>query len=345
MPSIDNSAIIASAGSGKTTGIVNAALAMNGKQVLITTYTLENLHNIETCFIRIHGCIPVNIKIQSWFSFLLQDGARPYQNMKGMDIPIESVNFIAVRNRFLKKENLNYYFDKGNNIYRDVFSDYVCETNKASGGKVITRLQDIYDVIYIDEVQDLSGYDLDFVELLLRSEIEVHTVGDPRQSTYFTSRSTRNAKYKGIHIVDWLRELEKKKLLKIDSQAISHRCNQDICDLADDLYPALDRCKSHNTEKTGHDGVHRVQRADIEKYVDEHQPAVLRWDVRVNTGGLPAMNFGTVKGHTFDRVLIFPTGDFRKYLDDGNLSKLKDMTLAKFYVAITRARFSVAFVV
>ena len=62
----------------------------------------------------------------------------------------------------------------------------------------------------------------------------------------------------------------------------------------------------------------------------------------------------------FERVLIFPTEGFKKYLSDGKLTKvtkkknkntqvvteeIKDsFHLAKFYVATTRARHSVAFV-
>jgi superfamily I DNA/RNA helicase len=47
----------------------------------------------------------------------------------------------------------------------------VKECNEKSGGAVIHRLENIYNYIYIDEVQDLSGYDLDLIELLFRSKI------------------------------------------------------------------------------------------------------------------------------------------------------------------------------
>ena len=75
-----NKVIIASAGPGKTTYIVNQALKLNDSKVLITTYTNENLDQIEAFFIEAVGCIPANITVQSWFSFLLQEGVRPYQN-------------------------------------------------------------------------------------------------------------------------------------------------------------------------------------------------------------------------------------------------------------------------
>jgi hypothetical protein len=55
------------------------------------------------------------------------------------------------------------------------------------------------------------------------------------------------------------------------------------------------------------------------------------------------MNFGISKGSTFDRVLIFPTTPMRQYLEHRDPSKLKRPE--SLYVAVTRARYSVAFVV
>lgn len=80
MLSNKNKVIIASAGSGKTTYIVEEALKMKEQRVLVTTYTNENIDQIKTFFIEKAGCIPANVIVQSWFSFLLQEGVRPYQN-------------------------------------------------------------------------------------------------------------------------------------------------------------------------------------------------------------------------------------------------------------------------
>ena len=60
---------------------------------------------------------------------------------------------------------------------------------------------------------------------------------------------------------------------------------------------------------------------------------------------LPAFNIGVTKGKTFDRVIIFPTEPFLKYLVSGNLSELAEKSKSSLYVAITRARYSVAYVV
>ena len=69
---------------------------------------------------------------------------------------------------------------------------------------------------------------------------------------------------------------------------------------------------------------------------------MLRWNKRADTFGLPAMNIGVSKGSTFDRVLIVPTNPIRKYLADGDHTALRSREM--LYVAVTRARHSVAFV-
>ena len=86
-----------------------------------------------------------------------------------------------------------------------------------------------------------------------------------------------------------------------------------------------------------------IRPADVPAYVEEFDPVVLRWNKNSDTLGLPAQNFGVVKGRSFDRVLIFPTEPMRKYLKKPDPAMSLDR--AKFYVAVTRARHSVAFVV
>ncbi|WP_424769430.1 UvrD-helicase domain-containing protein [Paenibacillus sp. sgz302251] len=44
----------------------------------------------------------------------------------------------------------------------------------------------IFSHIFIDKIQDLAGYDLEIVKLLLKSRSNILFVGDPRQVTYLT---------------------------------------------------------------------------------------------------------------------------------------------------------------
>ena len=143
-------------------------------------------------------------------------------------------------------------------------------------------------------------------------------------------------------MADWFSE--RSGVCTMDSRALSYRCNQAICDFADAIFPEMPPTKSINVTATAHDGIFRISPAEIPAYVAQYQPlTVLRHDKNTDTAGLPAMNFGVAKGRTFDRVMIFPTRPMIQYLHDLDPTALKERE--KLYVAVTRARYSVAFVV
>jgi len=167
-------------------------------------------------------------------------------------------------------------------------------------------------------------------------------VGDLRQRTIATNIGARNKKYRGVGRADWI--AERSNICTLETRACSYRCNQAICDFADAIYPNMPITMSTGVATTGHDGIFQIEWDDVESYIEEHYPVtVLRHDKNVDTKGLPAMNIGIAKGSTFDRVVIFPTKPMLRYLEDKDETKLR--APERLYVAVTRARFSVAFVV
>ena len=48
--------------------------------------------------------------------------------------------------------------------------------------------------MFVDEMQDLAGYDLALLEKLFGSALPVTAVGDPRQGTYSTNNSAKKIK-------------------------------------------------------------------------------------------------------------------------------------------------------
>jgi len=341
MPS-PNTAIIAAAGARKTQGIIDAALSDSEARVLITTYTNQNLNQIRARIQARVGVIPPNIDTAGWFSFLLGHGVRPYQsavfNAAGV---VGGLNFVGKRPLSANATQRRYFLDSTADVYRDGVADLVCRIDAASGGRVIRRLEQIYDHIFIDEVQDLVGYDLDLLDRLFKSDIAVTVVGDPRQHTFSTSNVNKNKKYRGAGLVDWLNERTDTCVQEHRNE--SHRCQQDICEFASAIFPDFPALTSGHADVTGHDGIHTVSRFDVLSYHDEHRPQVLRWNKKSNTQGLPALNIGVSKGSTYDRVLIFPTKPMQQYLEHRDPTKLKSPEM--LYVAVTRARYSVAFVV
>lgn len=338
-----NNVVIASAGSRKTTFVVEDALGDKDKNVLITTYTNENVSQIVDYIIERNGCVPSNITVMSWFSFLLRDGVKPYQNFILKNKKVQSIDFLNKPNFYTKKEDISYYINRASNIYRDNVSDFVCACNSKSKGLVVNRLEKIYDHIYVDEMQDLSGWDQNLIELLFDSSITVTLVGDPRQSTYYTTNSKKNKATKGQNMTDWVGELAKKDKCCLHEHVRCYRCNQVICDFADELYPALSKTQSVNKDLSGHDGIFMIKKEEVPEYIKKYRPKILRWNKSVDTLGLPSVNIGVTKGRSYDRVVVFTTGPMREYLKTKDLSKAGD--LSKFYVAVTRARCSVTFVI
>src|SRR5664280_2159660 len=188
-----NKLIIAAAGSGKTTYLVNEALRIKNDRVLITTYTQANELEIRKRIIEINHCIPENLTIQTWFSFLLQHGARPFQGsifdkkINGMLLVncqsgLKYINH-GIPVYFSEEEDFqDHYFNRSLKIYSDKLSKFVYRCNQKTNGNVIDRLSRIYSNIFIDEVQDLAGYDLELLRLLFKSSVQTLLVGDPRQA-------------------------------------------------------------------------------------------------------------------------------------------------------------------
>jgi len=346
MPSSKNIFIVASAGSRKTTLLVERALAIAKGRVLITTYTNENVEQIVSYLVRENGCVPSNVTVMSWYRFLLQEGVRPYQNHISRRGRVHSILFVPLpaMAQFARKNDVeNYFFTGGDNIYVDRTADFVCRCDEKSESLIIKRLERVFAHIFIDEFQDFAGYDLDVVGKLLSSSISVVAACDPRQATFSTNRSPRNRQFRGSAIADWIAKQSKLGLLSIERQTECYRSNQIICDFADALYPDYPKTLSRNEEVTGHDGVFSIPIGEVSDYVQKHNPIVLRYNVNAQTINLRAINIGLSKGRTYDRVLVFPTKSMIDYYKSKDISKAGDV--AKLYVAVTRARYSVAFVI
>jgi hypothetical protein len=312
-------------------------------RVLIATYTSENQRQIVRRIEQKAGAVPPNISVVGWFAFLIAQCAKPYQaTLVGEPWLLNGLNFKGRRHKFAKKAERRYFVDSNNDMYRDGVSDFVVMLNRRTGGAVVRRLENIYEHLMIDEVQDLVGYDLDVLEMLMKSKIRMTMVGDPRQHTLSTNIGPRNKKYRGPSIINWFGE--QASMCDLQHRHISYRCNQPICDFADAIFPDMPRTRSSGVPETGHDGIFYLSPRQVAAYIDAHpNVTILRHDKKADTLKLPSMNIGVSKGSTFDRVMIFPTKPMLEYLKKRDPTRLK--APEKLYVAVTRARFSVAFVV
>lgn len=132
----------------------------------------------------------------------------------------------------------------------------------------------------------------------------------------------------------------------IDKETLndSYRNNQSICSYSSQLYEEYGETGTKQFDVTGHDGIFLVRPDDVDAYLEKFKPMQLREKrtVKVNDG-YSVINMGEAKGLTYDRVLIYPTSTMRKWMMDHS-KKMQPKTRSQFYVAITRARYSVGIV-
>ena len=340
-----NRLIIAAAGSGKTTYLVRQAMQQSDS-VLITTYTIANELEIRKKIVELNGFVPHNVTIQTWYSFLLQHGVRPFQGVV-LDDKINGMILVNEKSGkkydgkygpvyFAEDDYRKFYFTDGMKMYSDKIAKFVCRCEKETKGRGS----------HVDEIQDLAGYDLDIIKSLLQAECDVTMVGDPRQVTYHTHNEAKYKKYANGKIEEFIKTECKKPGCIIDKETLndSYRNNQSICSYSSQLYEEYGETGTKQFAVTGHDGVFLVRPDDVDAYLEEFKPMQLREKRTVKVNDRYAViNMGEAKGLTYDRVLIYPTGTMRSWMKDHSKT-LQPKTKSQFYVAITRARYSVGIV-
>lgn len=371
-----NRLIIASAGAGKTQTIVDDAVERSraGQKVLILTYTENNQTELVHRLGQGGGKMQ-HIHVKGWFSFLLEDMIRPYQQCilservsgtifdESDPHKRNSRNIPGLSEKPRGVYNPAYFVSSNNNAHTHYLSKLafrVCEETGAprrvnrklyKTGLPVGRLEQIYDAIFIDEVQDLVGWDYELIRLFsVANETDIVCVGDFRQTVYRTTWASKKPTT-NTQKMDKFRELG----FEFEHLNISRRCIQDICGLADSIYDeGYPETLSHvDTIPDGiadHRGLFAVRRVDFEAYMRVFDPMILRVKKDIEKelcAGRHAVNFGASKGMGFDRTLIIPTGKQRAFISGDPTAFAADPTDKPknlFYVGVTRARYSVAFV-
>lgn len=363
--------LLASAGAGKSERLVKQALerAANGGKVLLLTYTINNQNELLRHICRLNKFQPRNVAVKGWFSFLLEDMVRPYQRCvvpeRVSGIVFSSGNPHLGRNgskQFVLPGrgeiiggqcNPQHYVTKQDGrAHTHYLAKLAATINDKTNGKPAGRLAEIYDAVYIDEVQDLVGWDFSVLCAMVKTRIrDFECVGDFRQSVYQTSETSKKPQTSTERLASF-----RNMGFEIDNLAISWRCIQSICDLADKLHasdghyvPTKSQITAVPAAYLDHQGVFAVSASHMEAYLDAFNPVILRWDRQTERQlceGRVAYNFGESKGSTFERVLIIPPSRHAKFLG-GDTTAFSDASTDdsrnKLYVAITRARYSVAF--
>ncbi|MGQ4518869.1 UvrD-helicase domain-containing protein [Dermabacteraceae bacterium P13077] len=344
--------IHACAGSGKTQHIIDhCSQDTPNVRRLVITLTLTGQDELKGRFPKVADPLTPIPEVTGWYAFLINHVVRPYlpllfpkQRLTGFIFdPGEAKE--ALRNK--KNTDPGHYFSKNGMVYKDNLEELAAQLMSKAEGLVEERLSRIYDEIIIDEAQDISRSGLDVIECLLRQDpVRCLLVGDSRQSLLDSSLASRkNKRADRQNLIKWYRKFEISGRLRIDEKAETYRFNQAIADFSDTIFPkrlGFAPTVSRMNEQSSHDGVFLVAKEDLDHYVAEFTPTVLRYSSsswREQTALNPT-TFGDSKGRTYQRVIILATGPIQDFCLKG--SELKEKSACGFYVAVTRAQHSVA---
>lgn len=365
-----NTLCIAGAGSGKTEKIITESIAEieRGGKVLVVTYTTSNQHELRRRFLSAFGGYSDRFMVKGLFSFYLEDMVRPYQQalftQRISNIFFNDQNpHLRAGTHYMLSGRKEQFPDKSYNPRHFLTS---CQTKAHTGflAKLATRvahatknatavrLGEVYSKVYFDEVQDLVGWDYDVLKFLSKKmKSPITCVGDFRQTVYDTTFGQKKPKTAEDKIAAF-----KSMGFTEESLTLNYRSIQTICTIADEVHQGTyqeskSAVASIPPEFTSHIGACIVKESDVIAYIEAYDPMLLRWSVASGAKIIPenarCYNFGSSKGLGFERVLILPTSKQLNFILDGSATFSANDELAqnKLYVAITRARFSLGFIV
>lgn len=343
----DNTLVLACAGSGKTYGMCSDAKSItekSTKKILMLSYTNKGVYSIKREYAKQNnGVLDKNIVISTWFQFILKELIRPYQrSFLGEISQIKSFDFSRTYGvDYARKNTVSYFLNKNKDVKANNATEFALFLNQLSKGAVLKRLEETYACIYIDELQDLVGKDIELLERLFLSSIKIYCVGDYKQATLKTHNPKSDRKKGGMHVFSYLETCKDTHQINIIKNNTSKRFVADIANFANLVYPEDPIVGVLEAEEPAI-GVFQILQADVHAYIEHLKPSILKYDVRTPTLGYPSLNFGVSKGMTLDRVLIFPNKPLYSFLLDP-ISRLKAPD--KYFVGVTRAKYSLAFVV
>lgn len=377
----NNTIYIAAAGAGKTTLIIRKAIELyksgllEGKKVLIITYTDNNQNNIRQKFLDEYGLVPKNIVILGWFTFLLVYWIRPFkgtviEQLYNRHIGMSFVEGISGTKTLPNGQIIATYHNNAEkfldssqtHLYSDKMAEFAYKCWEQNKTDLLNRISNIADTVFIDEAQDLAAWDFEIIKTLIKSDkVNCILYGDPRQSTYKTTASSKHSKYSGNIALFAEEEINQKrrKFVTIDTTTLSksHRCETSICAFASSILPNFpvaemclcSECKNRRKAYTLPKGVFLVKEQDVQKFVNVYNPLSLIWDkkVKVKIQTEHILNWGESKGLQADATLIYMTKTLRDWYSPSVRlkKKISQETLHKFYVAVTRAKYVVGLIV
>lgn len=333
---MDQRVILAVAGSGKTTHIVNSIDPE--KSSLVLTYTDNNYLCLRNRIVRRFAGIPDGTRVYTYFSFLYSFCLRPLcgdrYRLKGINF-----DFPPEFTRRITRDKLRHYVDSHGRIYASRIASFLIKFGIVD--EVRDRVAKYFDCVFVDEVQDFAGYDFNFLVELTSGRTNSVFVGDFFQHTYDTSRD--GSLNKGLHVDYYNYKVKFEKLgFVVDETALgrSRRCSPTTCEfVSEKLGIAIG---SHLEEETTLEFVDDEDWAEAIFHQENTVKLFYQSHLRYHCF---SDNWGASKGvDAYDSVCVVLNGKTEKLFREGRLFELPPTTKNKLYVACTRARSELFFV-
>lgn len=331
---MDRRIILAVAGSGKTTFLINT-LDLE-KRFLIVTYTDNNVAHIRRCIINRFGYVPQSITLMSYFQFLIHICYRPFLKDK---VSARGITWMIPADWTRYKKNWQHYMTSQGFLYHNRISKLCIE--EGCVGLIKTRIEKFYDYFMIDEVQDLGGHDFNLISSIIPTAIDCLFVGDFFQHTFDTSidGNVNSGLYKDLNKY---KKLWTKLGVTVDETTLSnsHRCTSAICNfVSQNLHINI---ASHRQDNSNIILIDNQINADT-LFNDESKVKLFFKEARKYQ--CFAENWGKSKGldNFHDVCVVLNETALNAYVGN-NLHQLKLATLNKLYVACTRAKGNLFFI-
>ena len=323
---MDKRLVLAVAGSGKSTHLVASVEA--GKRALFLTYTLSNVQTLRNKVISRSGHLPKGTKIWSYFSFLYGFCYKPYFCS---EFGTRGITFEENRNQYAK--GVARYIRSDGYLYSNRLAKFIEEIDGFPF--VIARLEKYFDYFLVDEVQDFSSHDLDFVRGLASAKLNIIYVGDFFQHTYPTSHDGKKGVASHSSRDKFISEFKNSGLLlDIETLKKSWRCPKSVCAF---VVSKLAIPIETESELEGQI-VLLEEETRISAVYDDNAIVKLFYQQSHKYPG-NTRNWGECKGDdSYAAVCVVLNKTTWEHYEKDSLSKLAAQTRNKLYVALTRAR-------
>ncbi|MBC1945376.1 AAA family ATPase [Listeria booriae] len=352
---MDKRIILAVAGSGKTYHICKELEP--SKRNLILAFTNQNINNIKSELIKIHGGIPKNTRIMTFSKFIYNFYILPYESLiksqfSATDVVNDGVHMgnsppMTLKSKsgksytnpsYVKQKYFGHYTKPINKhkyrYYVDKFSVLVLKTKKLNQ-KGTDNVSLFFDKLYIDEFQDFRNDDYRLLGKIIQKFKHVLLVGDYYQHSVNGKNNSGKPIDKGMTYDKYV-ELLQKLSLEVDRVSLSRskRCPANVCNYVSDK---LSIAVESDSQFAGDGDIIFIRDCEEAKRILNESAIKKLVYSGADKYSFEAINWGYSKGDTYKNTCVILTGDFES-IENEQFKCKSEITSNKLYVALTRTK-------